>query len=96
MAWVEPHRWTKNELITARRLNTYREAILYLRRAIEERVGAPNSPLVLEMGNVVVPPPPPVLPPVWPWHGEVSLSQEAIQREERVEAEKVIIMRQQA
>ena len=33
--WTEPHEWTRNEVITASKLNSYRQAILYLKEATD-------------------------------------------------------------
>jgi hypothetical protein len=40
--WVEPWSWTKNEVITAQKLNTLRQAILYLRERLEPFLTLPG------------------------------------------------------
>jgi len=34
--WAEPHEWTKNEVITASKLNTYRQDLLHLKEALDQ------------------------------------------------------------
>ena len=40
--WTEPHEWITNEVITARKLNTLRQAILYLRERLEPFLTLPG------------------------------------------------------
>jgi hypothetical protein len=40
--WVEPWGWTTNEVITAQKLNTIRQAILYLRERLEPFLTLPS------------------------------------------------------
>jgi len=34
--WVEPHEWKVNEVITASKLNTYRQGLLHLKEALDQ------------------------------------------------------------
>jgi hypothetical protein len=40
--WAEPWEWITNEVITAQKLNTLRQAILYLRERLEPSLTLPS------------------------------------------------------